>query len=52
VTITSISLSRVSGTFSGKLSVPHDTPNVPKTGIIGTNGKFDIALATLKAYPN
>jgi hypothetical protein len=31
VTITSISSSRVSGTFSGKFSVPRDTPNVPKT---------------------
>ncbi len=48
VTITSISSSRVSGTFSGKFSVPHNTPNVPKTEIIITNGKFDIPLATLK----
>jgi hypothetical protein len=52
VTITSISSSRVTGTFSGKFSVPHDTPNVPKTEIVITDGKVDIPLATLKVYPN
>jgi hypothetical protein len=52
VTITSLSSSRVTGTFSGKFSVPHDTPNVPKTEIVITDGKFDIPLATLKVYPN
>jgi hypothetical protein len=52
VTITRISSSRVTGTFSGKFSVPHDTPNVPKTEIVITDGKFDIPLATLKVYTN
>ncbi len=34
VSITSISSSRVIGTFSGKFSVPHDTPNVAKIEIV------------------
>lgn len=52
VTITSISSTRVTGTFSGKFSVPHDTPYVSKTEIMITDGKFDIPMATIKAYPN
>jgi hypothetical protein len=52
VKITGISSPRVTGTFSGKFSVPHDTPNDPKTEIVITEGKFDIPLATLKVYPN
>jgi hypothetical protein len=51
VTITRISTSRVTGSFSGKFSVPADTPHVPKTEIVITDGKFDIPLATLKVYP-
>jgi hypothetical protein len=52
VTITSLTATRVAGTFWGKFSVPPNTPNVPKTQIDVTDGKFDIPMATMKAYPN
>jgi hypothetical protein len=52
VTITSLNATRVAGTFSGKCSVPPNTPQVPKTVIDMTDGKFDIPMATMKAYPN
>lgn len=51
VTITSLTASRVTGTFSGKFVVSPDTPNVPKSSITITDGKFDLPIATMKVYP-
>jgi hypothetical protein len=45
VTISSISATRVSGTFSGKYKAPANTPNA-KPEIEVTDGKFDIPFST------
>ena len=52
VTITSLTASRVTGTFSGKFVLSPDTPNVPKTSIVITDGKFDLPIATNKVLPS
>lgn len=52
VTITSLTATRVSGAFSGKLSVSPDTPNAPKSEVTVTNGTFDIPMATSKLSPS
>jgi hypothetical protein len=52
ITITSLTPSRVAGTFSGKMSVSPDTPNAPKTEVTVTDGKFDIPMATSKLSPS
>jgi hypothetical protein len=52
VTITSITSTRVTGTFSAlKMGNSPDTPNVPHPHIDITDGKFDIPFATSKMYP-
>jgi hypothetical protein len=52
VTITSMTATRISGTFSAlKMSVSPDTPNVPHTKIDIADGKFDLPFATSKIYP-
>lgn len=50
-TITSLTDTRVSGTFSGRMKVSPDTPNVSKTEVSVTEGKFDIPMATSKLTP-
>jgi hypothetical protein len=51
ITITSLTATRLSGTFSGKMSVSPDTPNAPKKEVTVTDGKFDIPMATSKLSP-
>ena len=52
ITITSLTATRVSGTFSAKMAVSPDTPNAPKREITVTNGMFDIPMATSKIIPD
>jgi len=52
VTITAITASHVTGTFSGKFDVSPDTPNAPKKEITVTDGKFDIPMAVSKLIPS
>lgn len=51
ITVTSLTATRLSGTFSGKMSVSPDTPNAPKKEVTVTDGKFDIPMATSKLSP-
>ena len=51
ITISNLSATRVSGTFSGKMTVSPDTPNVPKQQVNVTEGKFDIPMATSNIIP-
>lgn len=51
ITITSLTDTRVSGTFSGKMTVSPDTPNVPKQVVTVSDGKFDIPMATSSLIP-
>jgi len=46
VNVTSLSAARIAGTFSGTLSLSPDAPNVPKTKITVTGGKFDVPFST------
>lgn len=52
VTITAITASHVTGTFSGKFDLSADTPNAPKKEITVTDGKFDIPMAVSKLIPS
>jgi hypothetical protein len=52
IVVTSLTATRVAGTFSGKMSVSPDTPNAPKTEVTVTDGKFDIPMATSKLTPS
>ena len=52
IVITSLTATRVAGTFSGKMSVSPDTPNAPKSEVTVTDGKFDIPMATSKLTPS
>jgi len=51
IDITSITASRVTGTFSGKLALSPDTPNGTKKEIAVTDGKFDIPFSTGNMRP-
>jgi len=51
VTITSISSTRVSGTFSGKGVLSNDTPRGTKKEITLSNGKFDVPFSTGNIRP-
>jgi hypothetical protein len=51
ITITSLTATRVAGTFSANMKVSPDTPNVPKQEVSVTEGKFDIPLATSNIIP-
>jgi len=52
LTITSLTSTRVTGTFSGKFSLGSDTPRNPKKNVVVTDGKFDIPMATSKLIPS
>jgi|SRR5579864_2049094 len=52
ITITSLTATRVSGTFSGTMALSPDTPNAPKKEVTVTEGKFDIPMATSKLIPS
>jgi hypothetical protein len=51
VEITSLTASRVAGTFSGEFDSSPDTPNVPKPHIVVTDGKFDLPFSTSNVRP-
>lgn len=51
VTITSISDSRISGTFSGTFTLSVDTPRGLKKSIVISDGKFDIPFSTGNIRP-
>jgi hypothetical protein len=51
VNITSVTTSRVAGTFSGKFSLSNDTPNGIKKEVTVTDGKFDIPFSTGNIKP-
>jgi hypothetical protein len=51
IVITSLDAARVAGTFSGTFKLSPDTPDVPKTEVAITDGKFDIPFATSKLRP-
>jgi hypothetical protein len=51
ITISSLTASRVSGTFSAKMVVSPDTPNAPKQQVTVTEGRFDIPMATSTIIP-
>jgi hypothetical protein len=52
ITITSMTATRVTGTFSGTFNLSPDTPNSPRTTATVTDGKFDIPMATSKLIPS
>lgn len=52
ITITSMTATRVTGTFSGTFVLSPDTPNSPKTTATITDGKFDIPMGTSKILPS
>lgn len=51
VNITSVTGSRITGTFSGKFTLSSDTPNGTKKEVTVTNGKFDIPFSTGNMRP-
>ena len=51
VNLTSITASRIAGTFSGKFILSNDTPNGKKREVTVTDGKFDIPFSTGNLRP-
>jgi hypothetical protein len=51
VTLTSITASRVTGTFSGKFILSDDTPRGSKKEVTITDGKFDVPFSTGNVKP-
>lgn len=51
VNITSMTATRLAGSFSGKFVLSSDTPRAEKKEITVTNGKFDIPFSTSKITP-
>ena len=51
VNLTSITASRIQGTFSGKFVLSDDTPRGNKKEVTVTDGKFDIPYSTSKMRP-
>jgi len=51
ITVTAMSATRVSGTFSGNFKLSSDTPNAPQKRAVVTNGKFDIPMSTSNITP-
>lgn len=51
VTLTSMTATRIAGTFSGSFALGPDTPGQAKKRVIITNGKFDIPMSTSKMTP-
>ena len=51
VTIASVTVTRVSGTFSGTFALGADTPRAPEKRVTITNGTFDIPMSTSKMTP-
>ncbi len=51
VTITSITATTVSGTFSAEMSPSNDTPNAKTKAVSVTDGKFDVPFSTGNLRP-
>lgn len=51
VNISSLTATRVAGTFSGTLDLSGDTPRGTKRSVTLTNGKFDIPFSTGNVRP-
>jgi hypothetical protein len=51
VTITTVSSTRVSGIFSGELTLSNDTPRGNKKEITLSDGKFDVPFSTGNIRP-
>lgn len=51
VNVTSMTATRVTGTFSGSFVLSGDTPRAPNKRAKVTDGKFDIPMATSKVTP-
>ena len=51
ITVTSMSATRIAGTFSGNFKLGVDTPNVPQKRATVANGKFDIPMSTGNLTP-
>jgi hypothetical protein len=51
ITVTAMTATRVTGTFSGSFVVSSDTPRAPQKRATIANGKFDIPMATSKITP-
>jgi hypothetical protein len=51
ITITSLTATRVSGTFSAKMKASPDSSNASKQEVEVTEGRFDIPMATSKIIP-
>jgi hypothetical protein len=51
VNITSVTASRIAGSFSGKFTLSNDTPNGTKKEVTVTDGKFDIPFSTGNIKP-
>jgi len=52
ITITSMTATRITGTFSGNFNLSPDTPNSPRKTATITDGKFDIPMATSRLIPS
>jgi hypothetical protein len=51
VTVTSLTAARIAGVFSGKFKSSTDAPNLEKTQIELTDGKFDLPFSTSNVRP-
>ncbi|HEY7895731.1 MAG TPA: hypothetical protein VIC24_12610 [Gemmatimonadaceae bacterium] len=51
ITITSMSTTRIAGTFSGNFKLSDDTPRAAQKRATVTNGKFDIPMSTSNITP-
>lgn len=51
ITITSMTATRIAGTFSGNFKLSNDTPRAAQKRATVTNGKFDIPMSTSNLTP-
>jgi len=51
ITITSMTATRIAGTFSGNFKLSNDTPRAAQKRATVTNGKFDIPMSTSTITP-
>ena len=51
ITITSMSATRIAGTFSGSFKLSNDTPQSAQKRATVTNGKFDLPMSASKLTP-
>jgi hypothetical protein len=51
ITVTSMSATRIAGTFSGNFKLSSDTPRATQKRATVTNGKFDVPMSTSNVTP-